>query len=214
VDRYLAGELNEADPVLDACLEANARGGLPSIDVSPLQGKFLSLLAQIQGARNILEIGTLGGYSTIWLARALPGDGRLVTLELNSAHAAVARSNIARAGFADRVELIEGPAIESLARLRAGNRGPFDFIFIDADKPGYPDYLAASLYLARAGTVIVGDNVVRRGQVADPESADANVRGAQDFIEAAGASDRLRATVLQTVGKKGYDGLLIARVMR
>jgi len=213
VDHYLAAQLSVDDPVLDACLQANAAGGLPSIDVSPLQGKFLSLLAQTQGARRILEIGTLGGYSTIWLARALPADGRLITMELNPAHAAVARSNISRAGFSDLVELIEGPALESLTRLHEENRGPFDFIFIDADKPGYPAYLTASLKLARPGTVIVGDNVVRQGQVADRGSADANVRGAQAFIESAGANGRLRATVLQTVGKKGYDGLLIARVI-
>jgi predicted O-methyltransferase YrrM len=213
VDRYLAAQVSVDDPVLDACLQANAAGGLPGIDVSPLQGKLLSLLAQIQGARRILEIGTLGGYSTIWLARALPADGRLVTLELNPAHAAVARSNIARAGLTDRVELIQGPALESLNQLHAANRGPFDFIFIDADKPGYPAYLTASLKLARPGTVIVGDNVVRQGQVADPASADANVRGAQAFIELAGANPRLTTTVIQTVGRKGYDGLLIARVV-
>jgi len=212
VDFYLGGQLNADDPVLDACLDANAAAGLPGIDVSPLQGKFLSLLAQIQGARRILEIGTLGGYSTIWLARALPADGQLISLELNPTHAAVARSNISRAGLAARVEVIEGPALESLIRLHEENRCPFDFIFIDADKSGYPAYLAASLRLARPGTVIVGDNVVRQGQVADPASTDANVRGAQAFIESAGANARLRATVLQTVGKKGYDGLLIARV--
>jgi len=213
VDIYLAAQLGAGDPILDACLEANTAAGLPGIDVSPLQGKFLSLLAQIQGARRILEIGTLGGYSTICLARALPADGRLITLELNPTHAAVARSNISHAGLADRVEVIEGPALESLIRLQEENRGPFDFIFIDADKPGYPAYLTESLRLARPGTVIVGDNVVRQGQVADPASADANVRGAQAFIESAGANDRLRVTVLQTVGKKGYDGLLIARVV-
>jgi predicted O-methyltransferase YrrM len=213
VDLYLDETLKCGDIYLDSCLEANAEAGLPSIDVSPLQGKFLSLLAQIQGARRILEIGTLGGYSTIWLARALPPGGNLVTLELNPAHAKVALSNIARAGLADRVQLIEGPAIESLARLQAENQAPFDFIFIDADKPGYPDYLTASLKLSRPGTVIAGDNVVRKGAVADPESTDQNVRGVQSFIELAGADPRLNVTVLQTVGKKGYDGLLIARVI-
>ena len=213
VDRYLEETLKPSDPLLDAALKANAEARLPEIDVSPLQGKFLGLLAQIQGARHILEIGTLGGYSTICVARALPPDGRLVTLELNPAHAAVARSNIARAGLADRVELIEGPAIDSLARLHAENRAPFDFIFIDADKPGYPEYLTASLKLSRPGTVIVGDNVVRGGLVADPGCPDAAVRGAQQFMAAAAANPRLASVVLQTVGVKGYDGLLIARVV-
>jgi predicted O-methyltransferase YrrM len=213
VDDYLAGALHPRDTALDACLLANSQAGLPAIDVSLLQGKFLFLLAQIQGARRILEIGTLGGYSTIWLARALPADGLLLTLELNPAHAKVARLNIARAKLADRVELIQGPAIESLARLHTGRRGPFDLIFIDADKIGYPDYLAWALKLARPGTIIVGDNVVRRGAVADPTSSDDSVRGVQKFIELIGAEPRLTATVIQTVGKKGYDGLLVARVL-
>jgi len=216
VDRYLGASLDSPDASLQACLDANAEAGLPSIDVSPMQGKLLFLIAQIHGARRILEIGTLGGYSTIWLARALPAkpaDGRLVTLELNPRHAEVARSNIARAGLADRVELILGPALESLGRLHDESRGPFDLIFIDADKPGYPDYLAWSLKLARPGTVIIGDNVVRRGQVADANSADANVRGARAFIEIIAAEPRLSATVIQTVGKKGYDGFLLARVI-
>jgi predicted O-methyltransferase YrrM len=212
VDDYLEGALNAGDAELDACLEANARGELPSIDVSPLQGKLLFLIAQIQGARRILEIGTLGGYSTIWLARALPADGRLTTLELNPKHASVARSNIERAGLAGKVEVVEGPASESLARLLDDGRGPFDLIFIDADKTGYPDYLRRALKLARPGTVIIGDNVVRRGMVADGECADANVRGAREFVELAGAEAGLSATVVQTVGRKGYDGFLIARV--
>jgi len=213
VDRYLAASVTSPDFSLEACLQANAREGLPAIDVSPLQGKFLSLLAQIQGARRILEIGTLGGYSTICLARALPAGGQLVTLELDPKHAKVARGNIQAASLADKVELIEGPATESLARLHKENREPFDLIFIDADKPRYPDYLAWSLKLARPGTVIVADNVVRRGLVADATSADANVRGARALMELVGAEDRLSATVIQTVGQKGYDGFLLARVL-
>jgi predicted O-methyltransferase YrrM len=212
-DRYLGAALLAPDACLEGCLEANAEAGLPSIDVSPLQGKFLFLIAQMRGARRILEIGSLGGYSTIWLARALPADGRLVTLELNPRHAEVARSNIARAGLAEKVELIEGPASETLAGLRAAGRGPFDFIFIDADKPGYPAYLEWSLELSCPGAVIIGDNVVRNGRVADAGSTDANVRGVRAFIEMAAAHPRLDATVIQTVGRKGYDGLLISRVI-
>jgi len=212
-DHYLADALIPSDTLLDSCLQANAAAALPSIDISPLQGKFLYLLAQIQGARRILEIGTLGGYSTIWLARALPSGGQLVTLELNPAHAKVARANIARAGLAGRVELIEGPAIDSLSTLQKENRPPFDLIFIDADKTGYPDYLLASLNLSRPGTVIIGDNVVRGGEVANPASTDANVRGAQSFIQLAASEPRLSSVVLQTVGQKGYDGFLLARVL-
>jgi predicted O-methyltransferase YrrM len=211
-DDYLGSALIAPDPILDACLRANAEGGLPSIDISPLQGKFLSLLAQIHGARRILEIGTLGGYSTIWLARALPADGKLITLELNPKHAEVARSNIARADLANKVEVRQGPATESLARLCDEGAGPFDLIFIDADKPGYPDYLAWSLKLSRPGSLIIGDNVVRQGMVADAASPDVNVRGVRAFIEMVAAEPGLSATVVQTVGKKGHDGLLLARV--
>ena len=212
-DRYLGAALMPPDACMDACVEANAEADLPAIDVSPLQGKLLFLIAQIQGARRILEIGTLGGYSTIWLARALPADGRLISLELNPRHAKVARSNISRAGVADRVEVIEGPAVESLARLHREACGPFDMIFIDADKPGYPEYLAWSLKLSHPGTVIVGDNVVRNGMIADAGATDENVLGARAFIESIAADPRLSATVIQTVGKKGYDGFSIARVL-
>jgi len=212
-DDFLAATLLPPDIALDECLAANHREGLPSIDVSPLQGKFLSLLAQIQGARRILEIGSLGGYSTIHLARALPAGGKLITLELDPLHARVARSNIARAGLSDKVELLEGPALDSLAHLHGRNLPPFDFIFIDADKTGYPAYLDASLKLARVGAVIVGDNVVRRGQIADAANPDPNVRAVRDFIRQAAAHPRLNTTVLQTVGAKGHDGLLIARVI-
>jgi len=212
-DCFLENCLIPADPALAACIEANARAGLPGIDVSPLQGKFLALLAQVQGARRILEIGTLGAFSTIWLARTLPADGRLVTLELNPKHAEFARRNLQTASLGDKVELIEGPAVDSLARLHRENRGPFDFIFIDADKTGYPDYLAWALKLSRPGTLLVADNVVRQGQIADPINPDANVCAARNFIELAAAEPRLSTTVLQTVGKKGHDGFLIARVL-
>jgi predicted O-methyltransferase YrrM len=211
-DKWLVPLLTR-DDCLGECLEANARAGLPSIDVSPLQGKLLHLLARIQGARRILEIGTLGGYSTIWLARALPAEGRLTTLELNPKHAEVARSNLARAGVAEKVDLIVGPALESLDRLRRENREPFDLIFIDADKTGYPEYLKRSIDLAHPGTVIIGDNVVRRGQIANPDSPDENVRAVRAFIEMAAAEPRLEAVVMQTVGAKGHDGFLLARVV-
>jgi len=213
VDAYFGDLLAPTDAQLDAALAANRNAGLPPIDVTRLQGKSLELLVRISGARRILEIGTLGGYSTIWLARALPADGRLISLELNPKHAEVARSNIARAGIAGEVEVIEGPAAESLARLHAEGRGPFDLIFIDADKQGYPEYLAWSLKLSRPGTVIIADNVVRNGMVADAESAEPRVLGARAFIEALAAEPRLSATVIQTVGKKGYDGFSLARVL-
>ncbi len=213
VDRYLAESLIPQEAVLAACLEAKAAAGLPAIDVSPLQGKLLFLIAQIQGARRILEIGTLGGYSTIWLGRALAEDGRLVTLELNPKHAAVARANISRAGLAEKAEVIVGPASESLGRLHEVGGGPFDLIFIDADKSGYPGYLGWALKLCRPGTVIIGDNVVRRGEVANAGSTDEAVRGVQAFIDLVAREPRLTGTVIQTVGAKGYDGFLISRVI-
>jgi predicted O-methyltransferase YrrM len=213
VDRYLNEALMGPDPVLDAALEANAAAGLPAIDVAPNQGKFLSLLAQIAGARRILEIGTLGGYSTIWLARALPPDGQLVTLELDPKHAEVALSNIARAGFSSLVQLRLGPALDSLAQLHAEHSAPFDLIFIDADKPGYADYLHAALKLSRPGTLILADNVVHEGIVADPNTTDPAALGARHFLEALAAEPRLSAAGIQTVGSKGHDGFAIARVL-
>lgn len=213
VDRYLSEKLACADPVLDACLRANAAAGLPAIDVSAPQGKFLHLLATIQGARRILEIGTLGGYSTIWFARALPADGQIVTLELNPDHARVARANFARAQVESKVQLIEGDARASLARLHAEQRGPFDLIFIDADKPSTPAYLGWALKLARPGTVIVCDNVVRNGAVVDAQSTDESVIGVRKLIDLVSTEPRLSATALQTVGIKGYDGFLVARVV-
>ncbi|HEV2963473.1 MAG TPA: O-methyltransferase [Candidatus Angelobacter sp.] len=213
VDRYITDLLVPPDPALDAALQSSAAAGLPAINVAPNQGKFLMLLAQIQGVRNILEIGTLGAYSTIWLARALPRDGRLITLEADPKHAEVARANIARAGLAQVVEVRLGPALESLPRLAAEGVGPFDLIFIDADKPGYPDYFAWSLKLARRGTVIIADNVVRDGAVIDPASDDPRVQGMRRFNELLAAEPRVSATEIQTVGSKGYDGFALAVVV-
>lgn len=212
VDRYINDLLVPSDPALDAALAASAEAGLPAINVAPNQGKLLQILAQLQGARAILEIGTLGGYSTIWLARALPRGGRLITLEADPKHAEVARANIARAGLTGVVELHLGRALDTLPALLRERRGPFDMIFIDADKPGYPDYFAWALKLSRQGSLIVADNVVRKGAVADPASADPMVQGVRRFTELVGAEPRVSATVIQTVGSKGYDGLAIALV--
>lgn len=213
VDRYFADLFIPSDSALEAVLKSAAAAGLPAINVAPNQGKLLMLLAQLQGARNILEIGTLAGYSAIWLARALPPGGRLVTLEFDPLHAKVARANFADAGFADVIELREGPAIDSLPQLVAENRGPFDFIFIDADKPGYPDYLPWALKLSRRGTVIIADNVVRNGAVIDADSEDVMVQGVRRFNALLAAEPRISTTAIQTVGSKGYDGFVMARVI-
>jgi predicted O-methyltransferase YrrM len=213
VDDYFGSRLIPADDTLDAARAANEKADLPAIDVTRLQGKFLEFLVRISGARNILEIGTLGGYSTIWLARALPGDGRVVSLELDPHHAEVARANLQSAGLLDYVDVLVGPAIETLPTLEKTATVPFDLIFIDADKQSYPEYLAWALKLSRAGTVIVADNVVRQGKVIDPESDDPNVRGVRRFTEMLAAEPRLSATVLQTVGAKGYDGFALAVVL-
>lgn len=212
VDRYLVNAVVQPDGVLDAALATSQAAGLPSINVSASQGKLLMVLARGQGARRILEIGTLGGYSTIWLARALPPGGRLMTLEANPLHAEVARSNIARAGLSEVVELRQGKGLDTLRRLAAEGHEPFDFIFIDADKPGYVDYFDWSLKLARPGTLIFADNVVRSGNVADPEHRDENVQAARRFHERVAAEPRVQATVMQTVGTKGYDGFTLAVV--
>jgi predicted O-methyltransferase YrrM len=212
VDSYIGNLLVPQDDVLTAAIRASEAAGLPPINVSPAQGKFLQLLARIQGARNILEIGTLGAYSTIWLARALPRGGRLITLEADPKHIEVARANIARAGLADVVELRLGRAVDTLPQLAAENRGPFDFIFIDADKPGYPDYFAWALKLSRPGSLIIADNVVRKGAVIDPAHEDPRVQGARRFNEVLAGEPRVSATVIQTVGSKGYDGFAIALV--
>jgi predicted O-methyltransferase YrrM len=205
--------LVKTDQALDAALDDSIAAGLPAINVSAAQGKFLMLLAQIQGARSILEIGTLGGYSTIWLARALPADGRLISLEYEAKHVEVARANLARAGVADRVEVIHGKAIETLPRLAEQKKGPFDLIFIDADKQSTTEYFGWALKLSRPGSVIVVDNVVRKGAVLDADSTDVNVQGMRRFFEAASKETRVSMTVLQTVGSKGYDGFALARVM-
>ncbi|SEB87909.1 Predicted O-methyltransferase YrrM [Rhizobiales bacterium GAS191] len=212
VDDYFTDLLVASDPALEAALAASDAAGLPPINVAPNQGKLLMLLARIQGARRILEIGTLGGYSTIWLARALPDDGQLVTLEADAKHAEVARANIARAGLADRVEIRVGPALETLPLLVAEGKGPYDLVFIDADKPSNPHYLAFALELTRRGSLIIADNVVRNGAVVQSASRDPNVRGIRRFNELVAAEPRLTATAVQTVGSKGYDGFAIALV--
>src|SRR5262249_18682814 len=212
VDRYLADLFVPPDPALEAALRDSAAAGLPAINVSPTQGKLLHLLARAQGARTILEVGTLGGYSTIWLARALPPGGRLVTLEIDPKHAEVARGNIARAGLSDVVELRLGRALDTLPQLAAEGRGPFDFVFIDADKPGNADYFAWALRLSRRGSLIVVDNVVRKGAVVDADSDDPNVQGVRRFNDMLAAESRVSATAIQTVGSKGYDGFALALV--
>jgi predicted O-methyltransferase YrrM len=212
VDKYVGGLIAHSDPVLDQALADSAAAGLPEIQVSPIQGRFLMILAKSHGARKILEIGTLGGYSTIWLARALPKDGRLVTLEYEPRHAEVARANLARAGMAKIVDIRLGRGLDTLPDLEREGLGPFDLIFIDADKEGYPDYLGWALKLSRPGTLIVADNVVRKGAVADASSKDPLVAGIRRFLELVAAEPRLSATVLQTVGSKGHDGFLLALV--
>jgi predicted O-methyltransferase YrrM len=213
VDRYFGDQLLAPDPALEAAIAANRDAELPAIDVTPLQGKFLELLVRATGARRVLEIGTLGGYSTIWLARALPSGGTVVSLELEPHHAKVARANVKNAGLAERVEIRVGAAAKSLKKLVTDGAKPFDLIFIDADKASYPDYLDWSLKLSRPGTLIVADNVVRDGAVIDPKSPDPNIQGVRRFTEKLAAEPRLGATVLQTVAAKGYDGFALAVVL-
>ena len=212
VDRYITDLLVQPDASLNAAVRANAEAELPPNDVSAGQGKLLMLLARVQGARRILEIGTLGGYSTIWLARALPAGGRLITLEADPKYVEVARANVARAGLADLVELRLGRALDTLPRLAAEREGPFDLIFIDADKRSNPDYLELALALSRPGSLIVADNVVRNGAVVDAATSDPAVQGVRRFNELLATSPRVSATALQTVGSKGYDGFAIALV--
>ena len=211
VDDYLAGHLLEHDGALEAALARNARAGLPRADVSAAQGALLQLLARLSGARRILELGTLGGYSTIWLGRALPPDGRLVTLEAEPRHAEVARANIVAAGLGGVVEIVVGPALETLPRLATARPDPFDLVFLDADKRSHAEYLAWAVRLSRPGTLIVADNVVRGGAVAEP-SDDPSVAGVRRFFEAVAAEPRLSGTALQTVGAKGHDGLALLLV--
>jgi predicted O-methyltransferase YrrM len=214
VDQYLTNLLVRPDAALEQALEASAAAELPSIAVSAPQGKLLHLLARLAGAKRILELGTLGGYSTIWLARALPPGGRLVTLEFEPKHAEVARRNITRAGLDGAVEVRVGPAVKTLQQMVEEGTEPFDLIFIDADKPEYPDYLTWSIKLSRPGTLIIADNVIRNGAVADAASTDPKVLGVRRFNEMVAAEPRLNATAIQTVGSKGYDGFTIALVNR
>lgn len=219
VDRYLVDLIVRPDASLQAARDVSAAAGLPSIEVAPNQGKLLLVLALATGAKRVLEIGTLGGYSTIWLAKAMAeplqhGEGCLLTVEAEPKHAAIARANIARAGLSDVVGVREGRAADVLAQLVAEGLGPFDLIFIDADKPGYLDYFDLALKLSRVGTVIFADNVVRKGAVIDPDSDDPAVQGVQRFNERLGAEPRVEATVMQTVGSKGYDGFALAVVTK
>jgi predicted O-methyltransferase YrrM len=212
VDRYVSDLLIPTDAILESALHASAAAGLPPINVAPNQGKFLQLLAKIRGAKNILEIGTLGGYSTLWLAGALPENAKLVTLEFEPKHAEVARKNFEHAGLSTQIELRLGTAVESLRQLIAEKHEPFDFIFIDADKENYLDYFKLSLKLSRAGTCIVADNVIRQGAVIEPNHEDSRVQGVRRFMDALAAEPRVDATAVQTVGSKGYDGFAIALV--
>jgi predicted O-methyltransferase YrrM len=211
VDAYLAGVLVPEDEALASARESSSQTTLPGIEVTPNQGKLLALLCQVAGASRVLEFGTLAGYSTIWLARAVGSGGHVTTLELEERNAAVARGNLERAGVSGHVEVIVGPAAESAQRLIAGGAQPYDFVFIDADKPGNPGYLRASLALTRPGSVIVIDNVVRAGAVTDSGSPDARVQGVRTVLADIAQDPRLEATALQTVGSKGWDGFTIIR---
>ena len=212
VDQYLVERLIHSDDALDAALADSAAQGLPAISVTATQGKFLALLVQLVKAQRILEIGTLGGYSTIWMARALPKSGRVISLEIDEQHAEVARANIERAGLAKRVDIRVAPATESLAKLIAGRANPFDLVFIDADKEHTLEYFEAAIGLSHPGTVIVVDNVVRKGEIVDAASTDKSVQGMQRFMERLAKESRVDATALQTVGSKGYDGFVLAVV--
>jgi len=210
VDEYVSSHLLKADAALAEALLNNSENNLPPIDVSPVQGKMLMLLAQLAGARHILEIGTLGGYSTIWLARALPADGKLVTLEVDRKHARVAAENLERAGLADKIDIKVGPAKDSLEAMKAGD--PFDFVFIDADKQGNVHYVDEAIRLGRVGTTIIVDNVIREGTIIDADHGDPRVIGTRKLYEHVASHPRLDATAIQTVGGKGWDGFLLARV--
>jgi predicted O-methyltransferase YrrM len=212
VDRYITQCLLPSDPVLEEVLKTNAAAGLPAWDVAPNQGKLLYLLARMRGAQRILEIGTLGGYSTIWLARALPPEGKLVTLESDPRYAQLAAANIKRAGLAMIVEIRLGTAVESLAQMQAEGAAPFDLIFLDADKANNPAYLEWSMRFSRSRTVIISDNVVRDGAVINPASTDPHIQGVRRFFEMIAADSRIEATAIQTVGSKGHDGFSLAVV--
>ncbi|AOH56715.1 methyltransferase [Peribacillus muralis] len=212
VDLYFSNKLHTTDHIMNSILKANEEAGLPAIDVSPNQGKFLHLLAKLCGAKSILEIGTLGGYSSVWLARALPEEGRLITLEYEEKHAKVAEANIKKAGLADKISIIVGAALDTLPKLKEQGLTSFDLIFIDADKVNNSEYLRWALKLSRPGTVIITDNVIRDGKVLDPDSEDPNVKGIRTFVDQLSVDPRIDSTVMQTVGMKGYDGFVIGRV--
>lgn len=213
VDQYISDRLASSDSALTAALKDSEAAGLPAISVTPNQGKFLQLLARLHGARRILEIGTLGGYSSIWLARALPPDGRLITLEASHKHAEVAKKNIERAGLGGAIDLRLGPALELLPTLAAEGLGPFDLIFIDADKPNTPEYFNWALKLARLGSLIVVDNVIRDGAIVNDGSDDPSIIGMRRFFDLVADEKRVSASALQTVGSKGYDGFSLALVI-
>jgi predicted O-methyltransferase YrrM len=213
VDQYIADRLIPRQPAFEAALATSVAEGLPEIQVSECQGKLLQLLVRIHGARRILELGTLGGYSTLWLAGGLPAGGRLVTIEFEEKHAAVARTNLARAGLDKIVDIRVGPALEVLPQLAAEAPAPFDFIFIDANKEDYPEYFTWALRLSRKGTVIIADNVVRQGGVLDPEHSDPRVQAVRRLYDLLAAEPRVTATAIQTVGTKGYDGFVLALVI-
>lgn len=208
VDEYIKDKLMAKDDVLEQTLIKNKQAGLPEIDVSPAQGKLLYLLAKTKGAKRILEIGTLGGYSTIWLARALEADGELMTLEAVRHHAETAQQNIDRAGLAERVTILQGKALDTLSQLKEQDTLPFDLIFIDADKPNNPQYLKWALYFSKKGTVIIADNVVRNGAVLHASDQDERVKGTREFFDLLKQESRIEATAIQTVGEKGYDGFI------
>jgi predicted O-methyltransferase YrrM len=212
VDAYFSGLFAHADEALDAALQRSSAAGLPAIHVAPSQGRLLQVLALAVQAQRILEIGTLGGYSTIWLARGLPPGGRLITLERNPTHAAVAQANLAQAGLSGCVEVRVGNAVDSLQALVQASTPPFDLIFIDADKPGYPHYLAHALALSHPGTLIIADNVVRKGDILDAASDDPNIKGVQASLQMLSSEPRLAATAVQMVSSKSYDGFAIAVV--
>jgi predicted O-methyltransferase YrrM len=213
VDQYINGLLVPRDPILDATLQSSSAANLPSIQVSPPQGKLLHLLARLMGARNILEMGTLGGYSSIWMARALPPGGRLLTLEADPKHAEVARANFARAGLDKVIELRLGKALDSLPQVAAEGRGPFDLIFIDANKSNMTEYFDWALKLSRRGSLIIGDNVIRDGAILDAASKNEDIQGVRRFNERVAKDARVSATEIQTVGSKGYDGFALIVVL-
>ncbi|AYB36928.1 O-methyltransferase [Brevibacillus laterosporus] len=212
VDQYFNSMLLPSDPILDEVLQANAKAGMPAIDVAPNQGKLLYLLAKIRGAKKILEIGTLGGYSSIWLARALPQDGQLISLEYEQSFAHIAEENVKKAGLAEKVSILVGPALETLPTLQEKGLTGFNMVFIDADKQNNPHYLQWALKLCNPGAIILGDNVVRDGEVIHPESEDDRIQGIRQFIDLLSSEPRIESTAIQTVGSKGYDGFVLGVV--